>query len=172
MSPATQSPTTQSPLTQSRVQLALNVRDVEQATEFYARLFDTQPAKRRPGYANFAVDDPPLKLVLIESADAPAGSLNHLGVEVTSTDEVQAAQRRLAGQGLETATEEGVTCCYAVQDKVWVEGPGGEPWEIYTVLTDAESLERPDPADACGSGGCASEPLPADREGATVTGCC
>ena len=121
----------------SRVQLALNVADLDDAIAFYSKLFDTAPAKVRPGYANFAVAEPPLKLILIAGNGEP-GSLNHLGVEVESTDDVAATQRRLAGEGLPTATEDEVTCCYAVQDKVWVDAPDGEPWEIYTVLADAE----------------------------------
>jgi len=126
-----------------RVQLALNVSDVDAAVAFYSRLFQAEPAKRRPGYANFAIADPPLKLVLIESADAEArgsgtiGALNHLGVEVESTDEVGQATTRLAEAGLATAGEENTTCCYAVQDKVWVTDPDGAPWEVYTVLADA-----------------------------------
>jgi catechol 2,3-dioxygenase-like lactoylglutathione lyase family enzyme len=122
----------------SRVQLALNVSDLDEAVSFYSKLFGTEPAKLRPGYANFAVAEPPLKLVLIENAAAEPGSLNHLGVEVATTNEVAAAQRRLAAEDLSTAVEDQVTCCYAVQDKVWVDGPDGEPWEIYTVLADAE----------------------------------
>jgi catechol 2,3-dioxygenase-like lactoylglutathione lyase family enzyme len=121
----------------SRVQLALNVSDLDSAVAFYSKLFATQPAKRRPGYANFAITEPPLKLVLIEGKGEP-GTLNHLGVEVASTDEVVAAQARLTGQGLATAAEDQVSCCYAVQDKVWVDAPDGEPWEIYTVLADVE----------------------------------
>jgi catechol 2,3-dioxygenase-like lactoylglutathione lyase family enzyme len=121
----------------SRVQLALNVSDLDKAVDFYAKLFATEPAKRRPGYANFAIAEPPLKLVLIEGQAQP-GSLNHLGVEVETTDEVAAATARLAGEGLATATEDQVTCCYAVQDKVWVDAPDGEAWEVYTVLADAE----------------------------------
>jgi predicted enzyme related to lactoylglutathione lyase len=121
----------------SRVQLALNVSDLDQAIEFYSKLFDAQPAKVRPGYANFAIDEPPLKLVLVEGAGEP-GSLNHLGVEVASTDDVAAAQTRLSGAGLNCVTEEQVACCYALQDKVWVDAPDGEPWEIYTVLGDVE----------------------------------
>jgi catechol 2,3-dioxygenase-like lactoylglutathione lyase family enzyme len=121
----------------SRVQLALNVSDLEAAVAFYSKLFATEPAKRRPGYANFAIADPPLKLVLIEGSGEP-GTMNHLGVEVESTVEVAEAQRRLSGQGLDTATEDGVACCYAVQDKVWVDAPDGEPWEVYTVLADVE----------------------------------
>ena len=124
----------------SRVQLALNVDDIDQAVEFYTRLFGTAPAKRRPGYANFAVVDPPLKLVLIENTVdrgyGTLGALNHLGVEVATTEEVGAATDRLSAAGLATATEEGTSCCYAVQDKVWVEDPSGSPWEIYTVLAD------------------------------------
>jgi catechol 2,3-dioxygenase-like lactoylglutathione lyase family enzyme len=121
----------------ARVQLALNVSDLDSAVSFYTKLFGTEPAKLRPGYANFAVADPPLKLVLIESQGAP-GSLNHLGVEVETASEVGAAQRRLADEGLATATEDNVSCCYAIQDKVWVDSPDGTPWEIYTVLGDVE----------------------------------
>jgi catechol 2,3-dioxygenase-like lactoylglutathione lyase family enzyme len=121
----------------SRIQLALNVDDLDAAIEFYAKLFDAQPAKVRTGYANFTIGEPPLKLVLIEGAGV-GGTLNHLGVEVESTADVAAAQARLAGEGLATATEDGVACCYARQDKVWVDGPSGEPWEIYTVLEDVE----------------------------------
>ena len=122
----------------SRVQLALNVSDIGAAVDFYSKLFATEPAKVRPGYANFAVRDPPLKLVLIEDASRSPGTLNHLGVEVVNTDEVIAAENRLAAAGLTTALEEQTSCCYALQDKVWVTGPGGEPWEIYTVLEDVE----------------------------------
>src|SRR6516162_9004198 len=114
----------------SRVQLALNVSNLDDAIAFYSKLFATGPAKVRPGYANFAIAEPPLKLVLFEGHGEP-GTLNHLGVEVESSDAVGAAQARLTGAGLEPATEDAVTCCYAVQDKVWVDGPDREPWEIY-----------------------------------------
>lgn len=124
----------------SRVQLALRVADLEAAVGFYSRLFDTAPAKRRPGYANFAIVEPPLKLVLLEGAAGEPTRMDHLGVEVSTTDEVTAATTRLADAGLATRPEENTTCCYAVQDKVWVTGPGGEPWEVYTVTGDA----RPD----------------------------
>jgi catechol 2,3-dioxygenase-like lactoylglutathione lyase family enzyme len=122
----------------SRVQLALNVSDLTDAVDFYSRLLGTVPAKLRPGYANFAVSDPPLKLVLIEDRSQTPGSLNHLGIEVGSSDQVAAAHIRLGASGLATTVENQVSCCFAVQDKVWVEGPGGEPWEIYTVLADTE----------------------------------
>jgi catechol 2,3-dioxygenase-like lactoylglutathione lyase family enzyme len=121
----------------SRVQLALNVSNLDDAVAFYSKLFATPPAKLRPGYANFAIAEPPLKLVLIEGHGEP-GTPNHLGVEVESTDEVGATQTRLAADGLDTAVEDAVACCYAVQDKVWVDGPDREPWEIYTVLADVE----------------------------------
>ncbi len=121
----------------ARVQLALNVDDLDAAVSFYSKLFATPPAKRRDGYANFAIESPPLKLVLFEQP-GKGGTINHLGVEVGSAEEVVAAQARLAFDGLATATEEGVACCYARQDKVWVDGPSGEPWEIYTVLADVE----------------------------------
>jgi catechol 2,3-dioxygenase-like lactoylglutathione lyase family enzyme len=121
----------------SRIQLALRVADLDAAVAFYSRLFDTTPAKRRPGYANFAVAEPPLKLVLLEGAAGEPTRMDHLGVEVGSTDEVAAATARLADAGLDTRVEDNTTCCYAVQDKVWVTGPGGEPWEVYTVTGDA-----------------------------------
>jgi catechol 2,3-dioxygenase-like lactoylglutathione lyase family enzyme len=121
----------------SRVQLALNVSDLDDAIAFYSKLFATAPAKVRPGYANFAIAEPPLKLVLIEGSGEP-GTLNHLGVEVEGTSEVGATQARLTGEGLATATEDQVECCFALQDKVWVDGPDREPWEIYTVLADVE----------------------------------
>lgn len=125
----------------SRVQLALNVADIDSAVEFYSKFFGAEPAKRRPGYANFAIAEPPLKLVLMENADARehgvAGALNHLGVEVETPDEVAAASVRLSGAGLATETQDQTTCCYAVQDKVWVEDPSGAPWEVYAVLADA-----------------------------------
>jgi catechol 2,3-dioxygenase-like lactoylglutathione lyase family enzyme len=116
----------------------LNVSDLDEAIAFYSKLFATEPAKIKPGYANFAVTDPPLKLVLIEGSGEP-GSLNHLGVEVESTDLVRAATARLSGEGLPTAEEHGA-CCYAVQDKVWVDAPDNRAWEIYTVLADADSM--------------------------------
>ena len=137
----------------SRIQLALNVDDVEAATAFYATLFGTEPAKRRPGYANFAIADPPLKLVLLENPGR-GGTLNHLGIEVASVDDVDAEQTRLAGLGLTSVDERGTTCCYAKQDKFWVEGtPGGERWEVYTVLADSPTFAEaaPDGQTCCGS---------------------
>lgn len=144
----------------SRVQLAINVTDIDEAVEFYSKLFRTGPAKHKPGYANFAIDDPALKLVLIENPDS-AGSLNHLGVEVFSTGEVAAARRRLDGAGLATAGESGV-CCYAEQEKVWVNDPDGTPWELYTVVADSETpgaarVGSGDDGGSCGAGACATE---------------
>jgi len=124
----------------SRIQLALNVSDLNEAVTFYSTLFRAAPAKVRPGYANFAIDEPPLKLVLIEGGGEP-GAINHLGVEVFSTDEVAEASRYLAGAGMATEVEDQTTCCYAVQDKVWVDGPDGARWEVYTVLADASDAE-------------------------------
>ena len=131
----------------SRVQLALNVENVDEAVGFYSKLFGTDPAKRRPGYANFALTEPALKLVLIENP-GHGGSLNHLGVEVGSTDEVTDATRRLSDEGLETREQNEVSCCYAVQDKVWVHDPSGAPWEVYTVLADAPQQDA-----SCCTGG-------------------
>jgi catechol 2,3-dioxygenase-like lactoylglutathione lyase family enzyme len=135
----------------SRVQLALKVDDIDQAVAFYSKLFAAEPAKRRPGYANFAIAEPPLKLVLLENP-GQGGSLNHLGVEVGSTNEVITAARRFMTEGLQTRIEDGTTCCYALQDKVWVTGPNGEPWEVYTVLADAGAeLEGTTRADVDGT---------------------
>lgn len=132
--------------TASRVQLALNVSDLEAAIEFYSSLFNTRPDKVRDGYANFAISEPPLKLVLMEGGEP--GTLNHLGIEVPSTDGVASAASRLAGSGLDTAVEDEVTCCFAVQDKVWVHGPDDEAWEVYTVLADSEARDDLDRAGA------------------------
>jgi catechol 2,3-dioxygenase-like lactoylglutathione lyase family enzyme len=130
-----------------RVQLALNVSDLDEAIGFYSKLFGTEPAKRRPGYANFAVADPPLKLVLFENP-SQAGTLNHLGVEVGTTGEVVAATQRLAAEGLPTEVEDGVTCCHALQDKVWVAGADTR-WEVYTVLADAPAETAGAIGEAC-----------------------
>jgi len=123
----------------SRVQLALRVSDLEGSIAFYTKLFGVEPAKRRPGYANFAITEPPLKLVLLEGTGDEPARLDHLGVEVEDTARVTEAIARLAGEGLATDVEQNTTCCYAVQDKVWVTGPGRERWEVYTVLADAGS---------------------------------
>ena len=124
----------------ARVQLALNVSNLDEAIAFYTKLFATPPAKVRDGYANFAIAEPPLKLVLMENPSA-AGSLNHLGVEVESAEQVSSAINRLQSEGLATDIEEQTTCCYALQDKVWVHGPDNEPWEVYTVLADAPVMK-------------------------------
>ena len=128
----------------SRAQLALNVDDLDQAIAFYTKLFNIAPAKVKPGYANFAVADPPLKLVLIENP-GQGGTLNHLGVEVGSSGEVHAEIARLTDEGMFTEEEIGTTCCFATQDKVWVTGPAGEKWEVYTVLADSETFGTASP---------------------------
>jgi catechol 2,3-dioxygenase-like lactoylglutathione lyase family enzyme len=125
----------------SRIQLALNVADLEASVEFYSRLFATEPHKRRPGYANFAIADPPLKLVLIEvpadhRGEGTVGALNHLGIEVDGTGAVASHSARLKDEGMATTDELDTTCCYALQDKVWVHDPAGAPWEVYTVKDD------------------------------------
>ncbi|MEU8468712.1 ArsI/CadI family heavy metal resistance metalloenzyme [Streptomyces sp. NPDC029006] len=137
----------------SRVQLALHVADLEASVVFYAKLFGVEPAKRRPGYANFAITAPPLKLVLIEGEPGQETRLDHLGVEVDTTDEVTAAATRLKDAGLATFEENDTSCCYALQDKVWVHGPGKEPWEVYVVKADADRMgARPVPGGATGCG--------------------
>jgi len=133
----------------SRVQLALRVPDLDASVEFYAKLLGEGPAKRRPGYANFAIPEPPLKLVLIEGEPGQRTALDHLGIEVESSEQVAAATTRLADQGLATTTEENTACCYAVQDKVWVSGPGNEPWEVYVVKADADTLTKQAQSPCC-----------------------
>ena len=132
----------------SRIQLALDVDDLEASIAFYTALLGTAPAKQRPGYANFAVAEPPLKLVLLENPGR-GGALNHLGVEVDSSEVVHAETQRLAGEGLLTDERHGTTCCYATQDKVWVTGPDGERWEVYTVLADSPTFADAAAEPAC-----------------------
>jgi catechol 2,3-dioxygenase-like lactoylglutathione lyase family enzyme len=133
----------------SRVQLALNVNDIDEAVIFYTKLFGTEPAKRRDGYANFAIAEPPLKLVLLENP-GQGGTLNHLGVEVPDIDTVDAEQTRLAESGLASVYERATTCCYARQDKFWVKGPSdGESWEFYTVLADSPTFYGEEAGPAC-----------------------
>ncbi|GHG74294.1 ArsI/CadI family heavy metal resistance metalloenzyme [Streptomyces griseocarneus] len=141
----------------SRVQLALNVADLEASVTFYSKLFGVEPAKRRPGYANFAIAEPPLKLVLIEGEAGQDTRLDHLGVEVESTEVVTAAAERLKAAGLATFEENDTSCCYALQDKVWVHGPGREPWEVYVVKADADTLSKSadnTPDACCGTTSC------------------
>ena len=153
----------------SRVQLALRVADLDVSVAFYSKLLGAEPAKRRPGYANFAITEPPLKLVLIEGTPGEPTRMDHLGVEVETVGEVAAAAARLTAQGLTVATEEDTACCYAVQDKAWVTGPGGEPWEVYVVKADAGTLDR-----AVGSACCAPGPAAVDAAapGGCQPGCC
>jgi catechol 2,3-dioxygenase-like lactoylglutathione lyase family enzyme len=151
----------------SRVQLALRVADLEGSIAFYSRLFGAEPAKRRPGYANFAIAEPPLKLVLIAGTAGEPTRMDHLGVEVETAGEVTAAATRLAAAGLATATEEDTACCYAVQDKVWVTGPGNEPWEVYVVKGDADVLDK-----AAGSACCAPAADAAGTAPSAAAACC
>ena len=163
----------------SRVQLALNVNvnDIDEAVAFYTKMFGAEPAKRRPGYANFAISEPPLKLVLLENP-GQGGTLNHLGVEVADINAVDAMQTRLAEAGLASAGERATTCCYAKQDKFWVQGaPNGESWEVYTVLADSETFYGDDTAAEARWGSAPAEPCcgsPAESAGATTSSgpCC
>ena len=154
----------------SRVQLALRVADLEASVAFYARLFGAEPAKRRPGYANFAIAEPPLKLVLIEGDPGESTRMDHLGVEVETTEEVTAAAGRLAAEGLATATEQDTACCYAIQDKVWVTGPGTEPWEVYVVKADSDILGKETQSVCCTPG--QSQAATATTDTTQATACC
>ena len=175
----TTSPAASTGTTGSRVQLALNVSDLEASVAFYSAMFGVEPHKRRPGYANFAIVEPPLKLVLIETSDetrgnGTVGALNHLGVEVSSTDDVAAARDRFAAAGLAAFDENDTTCCYALQDKVWVHDPAGAPWEVYTVKDDDPADARPATAslEILGDGGCCTSGSAPASAGAEVEACC
>ncbi|MCX4748072.1 VOC family protein [Kitasatospora sp. NBC_01287] len=164
----------------SRVQLALRVADLEDSIAFYSELFGTEPAKRRPGYANFAITEPPLKLVLLEGTAGEDTCLDHLGVEVESSGQVTAATDRLKEAGLATFEENDTSCCYALQDKVWVHGPGKEPWEVYVVKADADALGKSAdgaPEACCGTTACCTpdeqpvDPAQTATEAKTAAGC-
>ncbi|MER7584341.1 ArsI/CadI family heavy metal resistance metalloenzyme [Kitasatospora sp. NPDC097691] len=173
----------------SRVQLALRVADLEGSVAFYSKLFGTEPAKLRPGYANFAIAEPPLKLVLIEGEPGEDTRLDHLGVEVESTEQVTAATARLQEAGLATFEDGGTSrpkaggdtsCCYALQDKTWVTGPGKEPWEVYVVKADADTLGKSAegaPDACCGTTACCSpdeealDPTRSPAEAKAAAGC-
>ncbi len=158
----------------SRVQLALNVSNIDDAVAFYSKLFATEPAKRKPGYANFAIAEPPLKLVLIEGEDG--GTLNHLGVEVESGEEVRAAEARLSTEGVETTGVDDTTCCFALKTETWVRDPDGAPWEWYVKTGDAEQMTntvRADGEDAqCCAPSAAGEPVALGVGAASEAGCC
>jgi catechol 2,3-dioxygenase-like lactoylglutathione lyase family enzyme len=152
----------------SRVQLALNVTDIDAAVVFYSRLFATEPAKRKPGYANFAIADPPLKLVLFEGEGG--GTLNHLGVEVETGEEVVAAEARLAETGLQTTGVDDTTCCYALKTETWVKDPDGAPWEFYVKNGDAEQMQNTVHGEA-DSGQCCAPGVAGDPDAMAATGC-
>ncbi|MER5755918.1 ArsI/CadI family heavy metal resistance metalloenzyme [Streptomyces sp. NPDC002088] len=153
----------------SRVQLALRVPDLDASVAFYSKLFGTEPAKLRDGYANFAIAEPPLKLVLIEGSADETTRMDHLGVEVETAEAVRAATTRLAEAGLTTDVENDTSCCYALQDKVWVHGPGQEPWEVYVVKADADTLARQQGSTCCAD----PATVGADsKEPAALSSCC
>ena len=158
----------------SRVQLALNVSNLDEAVDFYSRLFGVEANKRKPGYANFAIADPPLKLVLIEGEGG--GTLNHLGVEAEAADEVVAAEARLRGDGLETTGVDDTTCCYAEKTETWVHDPDGAPWEWYVKTGDAEQMANArrtaDDAGACCAPAVTGEPIALGARPGAADGCC
>lgn len=166
-----------------RLQLALNVPDLDKAVDFYTKLFATEPYKTKPGYANFEIAEPPLKLVLFESADAEPGSINHLGVETESADDVVAAEQRLAAAGLATSGVDETICCFAEKVETWVEGPDNTRWEWYVKAADHDTgfenvvVNTVEAEGACSldSGCCgplsASEPEAVSAQ-ASAGGCC
>ncbi|MGW0788945.1 ArsI/CadI family heavy metal resistance metalloenzyme [Streptomyces sp. NPDC002911] len=153
----------------SRVQLALRVPDLPASIAFYSKLFATEPAKLRDGYANFTIADPPLKLVLVQGTPDVDTHLDHLGVEVATTEAVHAATARLTDEGLTTDVQNDTTCCYALQDKVWVHGPGQEPWEVYVVKADADSMAEQKKGTCCAGPAVTEAGPPAPAE---AGGCC
>ncbi|MEU0936339.1 MULTISPECIES: ArsI/CadI family heavy metal resistance metalloenzyme [unclassified Embleya] len=161
----------------SRVQLALRVADLDASIAFYSKLFGAEPAKLRDGYANFAIAEPPLKLVLIQGTEGEPTVLDHLGVEVETTEQVTAATARLAEAGLATLEENDTACCYAIQDKTWVHGPGGEPWEVYVVKGEADKLAKDEGSACCLPATDSGVPTPAPTRAPldprpAETGCC
>ncbi|TXS54222.1 ArsI/CadI family heavy metal resistance metalloenzyme [Streptomyces sp. t39] len=152
----------------SRIQLALRVPDLAASVAFYTELFGTEPAKLRDGYANFAVAEPPLKLVLVQGTAEDDTRLDHLGVEVADSEAVHAAATRLSRASLATTEENDTRCCYALQDKVWVHGPGREPWEVYVVKADADTLAKQAGSTCCAAPAHETE-VP---EPAAAGGCC
>lgn len=152
----------------SRVQLALRVPDLQASIAFYSKLFATEPAKQRDGYANFTIADPPLKLVLVQGTPDADTRMDHLGVEVDTTEAVHAATTRLQDQGLATDVENNTTCCYALQDKVWVHGPGQEPWEVYVVKAEADSMAKQKNSTCCAAPAAVADPPAPVQAG----GCC
>ncbi|MGH4011353.1 MAG: ArsI/CadI family heavy metal resistance metalloenzyme [Pseudonocardiaceae bacterium] len=166
----------------SRVQLALRVSDLEGSVAFYSTLFGVEPAKRRPGYANFAIAEPPLKLVLLEGKAYQPTVMDHLGIEVDTTEQVTAATDRFTAAGLVTFEQNDTSCCYALQDKVWVQGPGREPWEVYVVKADTDTLgtsaTQASQVDACcGTSACctpdehAVDPAQTPEQAKSAAGC-
>lgn len=154
----------------SRVQLALNVSDIDEAVDFYTKLFATAPTKRKPGYANFAIVDPPLKLVLIEGDGG--GTLNHLGVEVATAPEVEAAETRLSGDGLATTGVDDTTCCYADKTETWVNDPDGVPWEWYVKVGDADQMSSTPRAEGDVGQCCSPTAISESVAPGSATGCC
>ena len=154
----------------SRVQLALNVSNIDDAVEFYSKLFATEPAKRKPGYANFAIAEPPLKLVLIEGQGG--GTLNHLGVEVETGAEVEAAEARLSNDGVETTGVDDTICCYAAKTETWVKDPDGAPWEVYVKTGDTEQMTNTILTDGVTAQCCAPGASDATEADAVGSGCC
>ena len=159
----------------ARTARSLNVDDLDEAVTFYSKLCNTPPNKVKEGYANFAVTEPPLKLVLLEDP-GKGGTMNRLGVEVESSDSVHADVARLTGEGLFTDEEMGTTCCFAIQDKVWVTGPAGEKWEVYTVLADSDTFgtspQHLDGDDAEGGGVCCGGAASDDAKETAGSSCC
>lgn len=145
-----------------RLQLALNVDDLESAVDFYSKMFDAAPARTKPGYVNFAIDQPPLKLVLFEGTGAPSGSINHLGVEVETLEEVLSAETRLNDSGLDTTGVDETECCFAQKTETWLTGPDGSRWEWYVRQGDSEQFANSvtgqvrdgQVASPCAEGGC------------------
>ncbi len=138
----------------SRVQLALNVTNLDDAIAFYSKLFNTEPAKIKPGYANFAIADPPLKLVLLQGAEG--GTLNHLGVETETAAEVVAAESRLTDTGLATTGVDDAVCCFAEKVETWVNDPDGAPWEWYVKTADSDDNAGVEFDEATGAVCCAT----------------
>ena len=160
--------------TPTRIHIGLPVHDLERSIDFYSVLFGQQPTKSRPGYTKFEVADPPVNLSLNQTQHptGPDDPISHFGVQVKSAGAVESMRQRFAEAGLQTRVEENVTCCYAVQNKVWAADPDGNRWEIFVVLSDEGTRHRPEGAECCAPDCCSETPAEPARSSAVPAACC
>ena len=126
-----------------KLHVSLDVKNVEESVRFYSALFDAPPTKVKPGYAKFDLEQPAINLTMQQATHCCLQGLSHMGVRVNSTEEVLAVKQRLNAAGIQTLDEMNTTCCYAVQDKIWLTDPTGYRWEVYVFMGDAQAETNP-----------------------------